>query len=81
MTTYECVRDIIVDNLGHAPEEVKPEAMLAADLDADSLAAVEITLAIEAHFDIDILDEEMQGDNSVQAIVDLVDSKLAARAA
>ena len=44
---FEKVRDIIVETLGCDAEEVTPEASLSDDLGADSLAAVELVMALE----------------------------------
>ena len=55
---FEKLCDIIVDTLGCEPEDVKPEASLADDLGADSLAAVELIMALEEAADIHIEDTE-----------------------
>jgi acyl carrier protein len=52
------VKDMIVDQLGVDPEQVKPEAAFQADLGADSLDLVELTMALEEEFDMEIPDEE-----------------------
>jgi acyl carrier protein len=58
MENYEQkIRDIIVEQLGVAPEKVTPEASFIDDLGADSLDTVELVMAIEEAFEIEIPDE------------------------
>lgn len=70
---FEKVRDIIVENLGVSEDEVTLESHLADDLGADSLDAVEISMAIEEAFGISIPDEELEKFETVKNIVDYVD--------
>lgn len=58
--TFENLRDVIVDWLGCDPADVKPEARLVEDLGADSLALVELVLACEEKFEIDIPDDDVR---------------------
>jgi acyl carrier protein len=51
------VKDIIVEQLGVAPEKVTPEASFIDDLGADSLDTVELVMALEEAFEIEIPDE------------------------
>lgn len=55
---FEKVRDIIVETLGCDAEEVTPEASLADDLGADSLAAVELVMALEEATGLSIAEED-----------------------
>jgi acyl carrier protein len=58
MENYEQkIRDIIVEQLGVAPEKVTPEASFVDDLGADSLDTVELVMALEEAFEIEIPDE------------------------
>lgn len=57
---FEKLRDLIVENLGVSEEEVTKEANLIDDLGADSLDAVELSMAIEDEFGVAIVDEEFQ---------------------
>ncbi len=60
-TNYEQkIRDIIVEQLGVAPEKVTPEASFVDDLGADSLDTVELIMALEEAFDIEIPDEDAE---------------------
>lgn len=54
------VRDIIVGQLGVNPEQVTPEAKFIEDLGADSLDTVELVMAFEEEFGIDVPDEEAE---------------------
>ena len=55
---FEKVRDIIVETLGCDAEEVTPEASLSEDLGADSLAAVELVMALEEATGLSIAEED-----------------------
>jgi len=54
------VKSIIVEQLGVDPEEVTMEAAFVNDLGADSLDTVELVMALEEHFDIQIPDEDAE---------------------
>ncbi len=54
------VKDIIVEQLGVDAAEVKPEASFVNDLGADSLDTVELVMALEESFDLEIPDEEAE---------------------
>ena len=54
------VRDIIVEQLGVDAAQVKPEASFVNDLGADSLDTVELVMALEEAFDMEIPDEEAE---------------------
>ncbi len=54
------VKDIIVDQLGVEPEKVKLESKFIEDLGADSLDIVELVMAMEEEFDIEIPDEDAE---------------------
>ena len=71
---FEQVRDIIVETLGCDAEQVTMDASLADDLGADSLASVELVMALEEEFDIEIPDEEAEKITTVQAAIDYVEN-------
>ena len=56
----EKVRDIIVEELGVERDKLTPDASFMEDLGADSLDTVELVMAFEKEFDIDIPDEEAE---------------------
>ncbi len=58
--TLERVKKIIVEQLGVEEKEVTPEASITDDLGADSLDQVELVMAFETEFGIDIPDEEAE---------------------
>jgi acyl carrier protein len=75
------VQKIVKEQLEVELSEVKPEANFANDLGADSLDTVELVMALEEEFDIEIPDEAAEGIITVQACVDYISSQLAARTA
>ena len=72
------VQKIVKEQLEVELSEVKPEANFANDLGADSLDTVELVMALEEEFDIEIPDEAAEGITTVQACVDYIRSKLEA---
>jgi acyl carrier protein len=67
------VRDIIVEQLGVNPEQVTLEAKFIEDLGADSLDIVELVMALEEEFGIDVSDEEAEKLLSVGDVVRYVE--------
>lgn len=67
------VKDIIVEQLGVNADQVKPEAKMIEDLGADSLDAVELVMAIEEEFGIEVPDEEAEKLVSVGDITSYVE--------
>lgn len=61
-------------------DKITPEAQLLNDLDLDSLDTVELTLGLEQRFEIEIPDSDLEKIDKVDDAVDLIESKLAARA-
>nr|WP_040218407.1 acyl carrier protein [Haemophilus parahaemolyticus] len=72
MSIEERVKKIIVDQLGADSAQVKPEASFIEDLGADSLDTVELVMALEEEFDIEIPDEEAEKITTVQSAIDYV---------
>ena len=68
------VKDIIVEQLSVTPEQVTPEAKFIDDLGADSLDTVELVMAFEEEFGIDVPDEEAEKLTSVGAVISYVES-------
>jgi acyl carrier protein len=76
-TTLQRLQEIVVEQLGVNPEQVTPSASFVHDLGADSLDTVELVMAVEEEFIIEIPDVDTDGKNdmTVQEAVDLIDSK------
>jgi len=72
MSVEEKVKEIIVDQLGVDEKQVKPEASFIDDLGADSLDTVELVMALEEEFDIEIPDEDAEKIASVENAVDYI---------
>jgi acyl carrier protein len=78
MATEETVRrvkDLIAESLGVNPTEVVPDASFIDDLGADSLDIVELVMAIEKEFGIEIPDEDAEKISTVQDAVDYIHNK------
>jgi acyl carrier protein len=75
---FQKVQKIVSEQLGVDASEVKPEASFANDLGADSLDTVELVMALEEEFDIEIPDEAAENIATVQAAVDYINTKIAA---
>jgi acyl carrier protein len=76
MAIEDKVKEMIIDQLGVDPEQVKPEAAFQADLGADSLDLVELTMALEEEFDMEIPDEEAAKLVSVGDAINYIKSKI-----
>ncbi len=76
MSVESRVRDIIVEQLGVNPEQVTPEATFVDDLGADSLDTVELVMALEEEFGLEIPDEEAEKIGSVNDAVNYIGSHL-----
>ena len=73
MSTFEKVRDIVVDQLGVEPNEVAIESTFIDELGADSLDIVELIMAFEEEFGIEIPDEAAEKIKTVQDVVSYID--------
>ena len=80
-TTADRVKALIAEHLCVAPEQVTDDAVMTTDLNADSLDVIEVTMAIEEAFDLEIRDDEMNRTQTVGCAIQLVERKLAGRAA
>jgi acyl carrier protein len=69
---FDKVKEIIVDQLGVEEDEVTPQAHFIEDLGADSLDIVELVMALEEEFGIEIPDEEAEKISTVGDAVDYI---------
>ena len=70
------VREIICEQLGVSEDEVQAEASFIEDIGADSLDIVELVMALEEEFDVNVEEEELEGVTTIQGAFSLVESKL-----
>ena len=70
----ERVMKIIVEQLGVKEEEVTSEASFVDDLGADSLDTVELVMALEEEFKVEIPDEDAEKITTVQQAIDYIDT-------
>lgn len=73
------VKEIIIEQLGIEDSEVTPEASFIDDLGADSLDTVELVMAFEEAFDIEIADEDAEKIKTVKDAVNYIKENLTAR--
>jgi acyl carrier protein len=71
----EKVIDIIVDKLGVDRSEVTPEAVFVDDLGADSLDLVELIMAMEEEFGMEIADEDAEKLRTVQDVINFISTR------
>jgi acyl carrier protein len=71
----EKVKNIIVEQLGVQADEVKPEASFVDDLGADSLDTVELVMAFEEAFGIEIPDEDAEKIQKVKDAISYIEGK------
>lgn len=72
---FEKIKEIIIEQLSVDESMVLPETNLMKDLEADSLDAVEIIMAIEEEYDIEIPDEEAEKFQTVGDLVKYVEEQ------
>jgi len=60
MALFDDVKEVVVEQLNVNPDEVKEESKFVEDLGADSLDVVELVMALEEKFDIEIPDEDAE---------------------
>jgi acyl carrier protein len=75
MSVEQRVKEIIVDQLGVDMEKITPEARFVDDLGADSLDVVELIMAFEEEFGIEIPDEDAEKIATVKDVLDYIKSK------
>lgn len=68
------VKEIVCEQLGVSEEEVTPEASFIEDLGADSLDIVELVMALEEEYEMEISDEDAEKIKTVKDVIDYIDS-------
>lgn len=71
------VKKIVIEQLGAKEDEVKNDASFVDDLGADSLDTVELVMALEEEFDVEIKDEEAEKITTIQEAIDFIKKRAA----
>lgn len=71
------VKKIVVEQLGVKEDEVKNDSSFVDDLGADSLDTVELVMALEEEFEIEIPDEEAEKITTIQQAIDYIEANSA----
>ena len=76
MSEHEAkMKQIVAEKLGVSEEKITPQASFVDDLGADSLDQVELIMALEDEFDLEIPDEDAEKLKTVKDALDYIDSK------
>lgn len=75
--TFERVKKIIAEHLDIEESKIVLEASLTNDLGADSFDIVELIMALEEQFEIEISDEEAQEISTIKQVIDFINNKVA----
>lgn len=73
MAVFDDVRDVVVEQLSVSPDAVKMESKIIEDLGADSLDVVELVMALEEKFGVEIPDSEAEKLISISDVVNYID--------
>ena len=76
-TVQDRVRKIVVEQLGVKEDELTNDASFVDDLGADSLDTVELVMALEEEFEMEIKDEEAEKITTVQEAIDYIEKHVA----
>jgi len=74
MVSEERIKEIIMEQLGVDEEQITPDASFIDDLGADSLDTVELVMAFEEEFDVEIPDEDAEKIRTVQDVIDYLNT-------
>lgn len=75
MALIDDIKDVVVEQLGVNADEVKEDSKFVEDLGADSLDVVELVMALEEKFDIEIPDDEAEKIQTVKDVINYIESK------
>lgn len=73
MAIFEDVRDVVVEQLSVAPDAVKLESKIIEDLGADSLDVVELVMALEEKFEVEIPDSDAEKLITINDVVSYIE--------
>ncbi len=74
MALFDEVKEVVVEQLNVNPDEVKEESKFVEDLGADSLDVVELVMALEEKFDIEIPDEDAEKITTVSDAIKFIEN-------
>ena len=74
MSVNERVKGIVAEQLGIGIDEINNESSFIDDLGADSLDTVELVMALEEAFDVEISDEQAENISTVQSAIDYINN-------
>ncbi len=74
MTLFDEVKEVVVEQLNVSPDEVKEDSKFVEDLGADSLDVVELVMALEEKFEIEIPDEDAEKITTVQDAIQFIEN-------
>ena len=75
MALIDDIKEVVVEQLSVSADEVKEDSKFVEDLGADSLDVVELVMALEEKFDIEIPDDEAEKIQTVQDVINYIQSK------
>ena len=73
MSTFDKIKEVVIDKLGVEEDTIKTEAHFVNDLGADSLDTVELIMEFEEEFGIEIPDEDAEDITTVGSAVDYIE--------
>ena len=74
MSTIDKVIEVVIDKLGVEEDKIVPDASFIDDLGADSLDTVELVMALEEEFDLEIADEDAENIATVNDAIEYINS-------
>lgn len=76
MSLFEEIREVVSEQLGVKLEEIKPESSFIDELGADSLDTVELVMALEEKFDIEIPNGDAEKMQTISDVIRYIESKI-----